>query len=49
MVKRHYGIVTKDYKLVHFYSHIDEWELYDRKSDPLELNNDYDNPFYKEG
>lgn len=31
MVKRHYGAVTKEYKLVHFYDDVDEWELYDRK------------------
>ncbi len=48
MVKRHYGIVTKDYKLVHFYYDVDEWELYDRKKDPLELNNVYHDPEYKE-
>jgi len=46
MVKRHYGIVTKEYKLVHFYYDIDEWELYDRKKDPLELNSVYDDPAY---
>jgi len=38
-VKRHYGIVTKDYKLAHFYYDIDEWELYDLKKDPQEMNN----------
>jgi arylsulfatase A-like enzyme len=46
MVKRHYGIVSKDYKLVHFYYDVDEWELYDRKNDPLELNSVYDDPAY---
>ncbi len=46
MVKRHYGMVTKEYKLVHFYDDIDTWELYDRKKDPLELHNEYDNPEY---
>ncbi|WP_297100606.1 sulfatase [uncultured Draconibacterium sp.] len=46
MVKRHYGIVTTDFKLAHFYYDIDEWELYDRKKDPLELNNVYDDPAY---
>lgn len=46
MVKRHYGIVTKEYKLVHFYYDIDEWELYDRKKDPLELTSVYDDPAY---
>jgi len=48
MVKRHYGIVTKEYKLVHFYYDVDEWELYDRKKDPLELNNVYEDPAYTE-
>ena len=47
MVKRHYGIVSKNYKLVRFYYDVDEWELYDRKKDPYELNNVYDNDEYK--
>ncbi len=46
MVKRHYGIVTTEYKLVHFYYDVDEWELYDRKNDPLELTNVFDHPDY---
>ncbi|MCE1200051.1 MAG: sulfatase, partial [Marinilabiliales bacterium] len=29
MVKRHYGVATQRYKLMHFYYDIDEWELYD--------------------
>ena len=48
MVKRHYGIVTEDYKLAHFYYDVDEWELYDRKKDPMELANVYDDPNYAE-
>ena len=48
MVKRHYGIVTKEYKLVHFYYDVDEWELYDRKNDPLEMKSVYDDPAYAE-
>ena len=48
MTKRHYGIVSKEYKLVHFYYDIDEWELYDRKKDPNEINNVYDDPNYKD-
>jgi arylsulfatase A-like enzyme len=48
MVKRHYGIVTEDYKLAHFYYDVDEWELYDRKKDPNEMNNVYDDPAYAE-
>jgi arylsulfatase A-like enzyme len=46
MVKRHYGIVTEDYKLVHFYYDVDEWELYDRKKDPHEMQNVYNDPEY---
>ena len=48
MVKRHYGIVTREYKLVHFYYDVDEWELYDRKNDPMEMQNEYNNPEYAE-
>lgn len=46
MVKRHYGIVTKEFKLVHFYYDVDEWELYDRKNDPQEMKNVYNDPLY---
>ncbi len=46
MVKRHYGIVTREYKLAHFYYDVDEWELYDRKNDPMEMQNEYNNPEY---
>jgi arylsulfatase A-like enzyme len=46
MVKRHYAIVTKEYKLIHFYFDVDEWELYDRMNDPYELENVYDDPEY---
>jgi arylsulfatase A-like enzyme len=48
MVKRHYGIVTKEFKLAHFYYDVDEWELYDRISDPQELKNVYKDPKYAE-
>ncbi len=41
-VKRHYGIRTKRYKLIHFYNDIDTWELYDLKKDPTEMHNMYD-------
>lgn len=44
MVKRHYGVRTERYKLIHFYFDIDEWELYDLKTDPHELNNIYEDP-----
>jgi len=39
MVKKHYGIRTDRYKLIHFYDDIDEWELYDLENDPTEMNN----------
>ena len=48
MVKRHYGIVNKKYKLVHFYYDVDEWELYDRINDPNEMTNVYNNSDYKD-
>ncbi|MEG1622528.1 MAG: sulfatase [Alistipes sp.] len=45
-VKRHYGIRTAQYKLIHFYNDVDEWELYDLKHDPHEMQNVYNNPDY---
>lgn len=47
-VKRHYGIATKDYKIIHFYYDVNEWELYDRKKDPQEIHNVIDAPEYAE-
>jgi arylsulfatase A-like enzyme len=44
--KRHYGVRTQRYKLIHFYHDIDEWELYDLQKDPDELNNIYNDPAY---
>ncbi len=38
-VKRHYGIRTDRYKLIHFYHDINEWELYDLENDPSEMSN----------
>jgi len=46
MVKRHYGISTERYKLIHYYYDIDEWELFDLKNDPMEMKNVYDDPSY---
>ncbi|MBN1153964.1 sulfatase [candidate division KSB1 bacterium] len=45
-VKKHYGVRTDRYKLIHFYDDIDAWELYDLQEDPNELNNVYSDPKY---
>ncbi|HEY6168087.1 MAG TPA: sulfatase [Verrucomicrobiae bacterium] len=46
-VRPHYGVVTDQYKLVHFYKpDVDYWELYDRKKDPLEVHNFYNDTAY---
>lgn len=47
-VKRHYGIRTENYKLIHFYYDIDEWELYDLKNDPQEMKNLIHDAAYKD-
>jgi arylsulfatase A-like enzyme len=46
MVNRHYAIITQDYKLIHYYYVEDQWELIDRKKDPLEMKNVYEDPAY---
>ncbi len=46
MVTRHYAIVTKQIKLIHYYFSADTWELIDREKDPLELKNVYNDPAY---
>jgi arylsulfatase A-like enzyme len=45
-VKRHYGVRTERYKLIHFYNDIDAWEFYDLQTDPHELRNLYGDPQY---
>ena len=47
MVKRHYGVRTERYKLIHFYNDIDAWELYDLQEDPKEMNNLYGKAGYE--
>jgi arylsulfatase A-like enzyme len=47
-VKRHYGIRTDRYKLIHFYNDVDAWELYDLQNDPTEMNNLYEQTEYLE-
>ena len=46
-VKRHYGVRTERYKLIHFYNDIDEWELYDLQEDPKEMHNLYGQKGYE--
>lgn len=46
MVKRHYGVATQRYKLIHFYYDIDEWEMYDLETDPREMKSVYNDPAY---
>jgi len=47
-VRRHYGIRTDRYKLIHFYGHdVNAWELFDLKNDPHELHNLYGQPGYE--
>ena len=47
-VRRHYGIRTDRYKLIHFYGHdVNAWELFDLKNDPHELHNLYGQPAYE--
>lgn len=45
MVRRHYGIRTDRFKLIHFYN-LDEWELFDLHSDPREMKSLHDEPEY---
>ena len=46
MVKKHYGIRTERYKLIHFYDDIDTWEFYDLEKDPKEKNNSINDSSY---
>lgn len=54
-VRKHYGIRTDRYKLIHWYGEgsgndqsIDCWELYDLKEDPTEVRNVYCDTRYSE-
>jgi len=44
-VQPHYGLRTEQYKLIYF-NKINQWELFDLKKDPHELNNLYGKPAY---
>ncbi len=47
-VRRHYGVTDGRYKLIYFYEpDVNEWELYDLKTDPNEMRSCYADPEYK--
>jgi len=46
-VPPHEGVRTDRYKLIHF-TELKEWELFDLKKDPSEMNNVYRDPAYAE-
>ena len=46
-VRPHYGLITDRYKLVHYYGiDVDDWELLDRRANPEETIDYYDDPPY---
>jgi arylsulfatase A-like enzyme len=45
MVRRHYGVRTHRYKLIHYYE-VDRWELFDLERDPNEMRSLYEDPGY---
>ncbi len=47
MVRRHYGVRTKGYKLIHYYE-VHAWELFDLERDPQELRSVYADPGYRD-
>jgi len=42
----HIGLRTDNFKLIHFFP-FDEWEFFDLSMDPLEEQNEYNNPLYQ--
>lgn len=47
-VRKHYGVRTERYKLIHFYEgDVNEWELYDLENDPNELKSVYNSAGYE--
>jgi arylsulfatase A-like enzyme len=46
-VRRHYGVRTDKYKLIHFYN-LEQWELFDLEKDPNELSSVYGKPSYSD-
>ncbi|MDX1925110.1 MAG: sulfatase [Pirellulaceae bacterium] len=46
-VRKHYGVVTEQHKLVRFYGDdVDYWELFDLKADPQEMKSVFVDPAY---
>ena len=44
-MRRHYGVTDGRYKLIRFYEpDVDEWELFDLKTDPHEMKSVYGQP-----
>jgi arylsulfatase A-like enzyme len=43
----HYGVRTETHKLIYYWKQ-DQWELFDLRSDPLEMHNVYDDPGQRE-
>lgn len=46
-VSPHFGVRTARYKLIRFYNRVDDWELFDLKEDPKEMNNLYGKTGYE--
>lgn len=46
-VSPHFGIKTKQYKLIRFYKRVNDWELYDLQSDRYEMHNLYGKKGYE--
>ncbi|RYY09509.1 MAG: DUF4976 domain-containing protein, partial [Chitinophagaceae bacterium] len=46
-VSPHFGIKTKQYKLIRFYTRVNTWELFDLESDPREMTNLFGKPGYE--
>lgn len=47
-VSPHFGVTDGRYKLIRYYKRVDNWELFDLKTDPRELKNIYDDPSQKQ-
>lgn len=43
-VRRHFGVRTDRYKLIHYYNDFNAWEMFDLQEDPNEMHNIYGQP-----